>query len=72
MSQLEKDNLIELEAYAKLDKRMALLEQRLDIIQNNHLAHMQVELEEIKKYFGWAVGVVFVQLLAVIAFLATK
>jgi hypothetical protein len=72
MSQLEKDNLIELEAYAKLDKRMALLEQRLDIIQNNHLAHMQIELEEIKKYFGWAVGVVFVQLLAVIAFLATK
>jgi hypothetical protein len=72
MSQLEKDNSIELEAYAKLDKRMALLEQRLDIIQNNHLAHMQIELEEIKKYFGWAVGVVFVQLLAVIAFLATK
>lgn len=56
----------------EVDKRLALVEQKLEIITNNHLAHMQVELETIKKYFGWAVGVVFVQLIAVIVFLATK
>ena len=48
------------EKYANLDKRMALIEQSIDIIQNNHLRH-------IKKWFGWAIGAVFVQLLAVIA-----
>jgi hypothetical protein len=55
------------DAYASLDKRMALLEQRLDIIQNNHLAHIQADIDAIKKYFLWGVGVVFVQLIAVIA-----
>jgi len=59
------------ENYAKLDKRMALLEQRLDIIQNNHLHHIQEDIDDIKKYFLWGVGVVFIQLLAVIAVLAT-
>jgi uncharacterized Rmd1/YagE family protein len=58
--------------YAKLDKRMALLEQRLDIIQNNHLHHLAEDVAKIKTYFFWAIGVVFVQLLAVIAFLATN
>jgi hypothetical protein len=53
----------------KLDKRLALLEQRLDTIQNNHLAHMQEDIDSIKRYFLWGVGVVFVQLIAVIAFL---
>ena len=57
------------EAYAKLDKRMALLEQRLDIIQNNHLHHLAEDVTKIKSYFGWGVGVVFVQLIAVIAVL---
>lgn len=57
------------EAYAKLDKRMALLEQRLDIIQNNHLHHIQSDIDAIKTYFLWGVGVVFVQLIAVISVL---
>ena len=56
-------------AITKLDKRLALLEQRLDTIQNNHLAHMQQDIDSIKRYFGWGIGVVFVQLIAVIAFL---
>ena len=60
------------EAYASLDKRMALLEQRLDIIQNNHLAHIQADIENIKKYFFWGVGVVFVQLIAVIGVLISN
>ena len=57
------------QSYQKLDKKMALLEQRLDIIQNNHLKHIQDDLNNIKKYFIWGVGVVFVQLIAMIAVL---
>jgi len=60
------------EAYNNLDKRMSLLEQKLDIIQNNHLAHMQSDINNIKTYFLWGVGVVFVQLIAVIGFLITN
>jgi len=60
------------ESYAKLDKRLSLLEQRLDIIQNNHLKHIQDDIDSIKRYFLWGVGVVFVQLIAVIAVLATN
>jgi len=60
------------ESYNKLDKRISLIEQRLDIMQNNHLAHIQDDINNIKKYFLWGVGVVFVQLIAVIAFLATN
>jgi len=56
-------------AITKLDKRLALLEQRLDTIQNNHLTHMQQDIDSIKRYFGWGIGVVFVQLIAIIAFL---
>jgi Mg2+ and Co2+ transporter CorA len=56
----------------EVDKRLALVEQKLEIITNNHLAHLQNDVNDIKKYFGWAVGVVFIQLLTVIAFLAFK
>jgi hypothetical protein len=55
------------EKYANLDKRMALIEQSIDIIQNNHLKHIQNDICTIKKWFGWAIAAVFVQLLAVIA-----
>ena len=60
------------QSYQKLDKKMALLEQRLDIIQNNHLHHIQQDLNNIKTYFLWGVGVVFVQLVAVIGFLISN
>ena len=60
------------QSYQKLDKKMALLEQRLDIIQNNHLKHIQDDLNNIKTYFLWGVGVVFVQLVAVIGFLISN
>jgi hypothetical protein len=53
--------------YASLDKRLALLEQKLDTIEHNHLKHLQDDLTTIKKWFGWGIGVIFVQLLAVIA-----
>ena len=55
------------EKYVELDKKVALIEQRLDVIQNNHLAHIQDDICTIKKWFGWAIAAVFVQLLAVIA-----
>ena len=55
------------EKYVELDKKVALIEQRLDVIQNNHLAHIQDDITTIKKWFGWGVGAIFVQLLAIIA-----
>lgn len=57
------------ESYNKLDKRMALLEQKLDLLMENHLSHLQADINNIKRYFLWGVGVVFAQLIAVIAVL---
>jgi len=59
-------------AYAGLDKRLALLEQRLDIIQKNHLHHIQEDITSIKRGVKWFIGVVFVQLIAVIGVLLTN
>ena len=56
----------------ELETRLALLEQKVDLMINNHLTHMQSDINNIKRYFLWGVGVVFVQLVAVIAFLATN
>jgi len=55
------------EKYVELDKKVALIEQRLDVIQNNHLKHIQDDICTIKKWFARGVGAVFVQLMAVIA-----
>lgn len=52
--------------YVELDKKVALIEQRLDIIQNNHLHHIEKSIEDIRKYFLWGIGVVFVEMLAII------
>jgi hypothetical protein len=51
----------------ELDKKVALIEQRLEIIQNNHLTHIEDDIANIKKYFLWAVSAVFAQLLGIIA-----
>ena len=53
-----------------LDKRLALVEQKLEIIVSNHLAHMQTDVNDIKRMFKWGVGVLFVQLIGVIVALA--
>jgi len=58
------------EKYIELDKKVALIEQRLDIIQNNHLKHIQDDISTIKRWFAWGVGAVFIQLMAVIAAMA--
>lgn len=55
---------------AQLDKRLALVEQKLDLILTNHLAHMQDSIEGIQRTFKWAIGIVFVQLIGVIVALA--
>lgn len=55
---------------AGLDKRLALVEQKLDLILTNHLAHMQDSIEGIQRSFKWGVGVVFAQLVGVIIALA--
>ena len=55
---------------AELDKRLALVEQKLEIIVTNHLAHMQDDMNGIHRMFKWGVGVVFVQLIGVIVALA--
>ena len=55
---------------ATLDKRLALVEQKLEIIVNNHLHHMQSDIDDIKRMFKWGVGVVFAQLIGVIIALA--
>ena len=54
----------------EIETRIALVEQKVDLIINNHLHHMQQDIDDIKRYFGWAVGVVFVQLVGVIVALA--
>ena len=51
----------------ELDKKVALIEQRLETIQHNHLTHIEDDIANIKKYFLWAVGAVFAQLLGIIA-----
>lgn len=55
---------------ALLDKRLALVEQKLDIILTNHLAHMQDSIESIQRSFRWGVGIIFAQLIGVIVALA--
>ena len=55
---------------AELDKRLALVEQKLEIIVSNHLTHMSQDIDDIKRMFKWGVGVVFVQLIGVIVALA--
>lgn len=45
--------------YEDLDKRLALLEQKIDLVLNNHLHHMEKDVAWIKKIvFGAAVVVV--------------
>lgn len=58
------------EKMQEVDKRLALVEQKLEIIVNNHLAHMQTDVNDIKRMFKWGVGVVFAQLIGVIVALA--
>ena len=46
------------------------IEQKLDLILTNHLAHMQDSIEGIQRSFKWGVGIIFAQLIGVIVALA--
>ena len=49
---LETDHLVQ-----KLDKDVALIKQKLDILENNHLAHIKEDVDRILYILG-AVGIV--------------
>jgi hypothetical protein len=53
--------------FEDLDKRLALLEQKLDLVLDNHLTHMERDMSMIKKVLGGVGIVVFTQMIAVIA-----
>ena len=47
----------ELDTIRKLDKDVALIKQKLDILENNHLAHIKKDVDRILYILG-AVGIV--------------
>jgi hypothetical protein len=63
-------DLKELQSYASLDKRIALIEQQIHLIKTNHLAHIEEDIKGIHSKFNWAVGVLFTQLMAIISYMA--
>lgn len=52
--------------FEDLDKRLALLEQKLDLVLENHLHHMEKDMKLVKGVLGAVALAVFVQLLAVV------
>jgi len=53
--------------YEDLDKRLALLEQKIDLVLNNHLSHMEKDLAWIKKIIAGAALVVVTEAGIIIA-----
>jgi len=53
--------------FDKLEKRLALLEQKLDLLMDNHLSHLQSDMKLIKGFLGAVMLAVFVQLLMLIS-----
>ena len=49
---LETDKIVQ-----KLDKEIALIKQKLDILENNHLAHIKKDIDRILYILG-AVGLI--------------
>jgi hypothetical protein len=72
MTTLKKLEQLESEITAKvqnLDLKMALMEQKLDLIATNHLAHIQKDLDWVKTVLWAGAGAVILQLLGIIAVL---
>lgn len=60
------------EKLANLDKQVAVISERLNTIQNNHLAHIESDMSMVKKVM-WSVGfLVFSNLLAFVFTLTYK
>jgi formiminotetrahydrofolate cyclodeaminase len=56
---------LDTEKLANLDKEVAVISERLNTIQNNHLAHIEKDMNTIKKVL-WSVGfLVFSNLLGI-------
>lgn len=53
--------------FDELEKRLALLEQKIDLILSNHLSHMETDMRFIKGFLGAVMLAVFVQLLVLIS-----
>jgi hypothetical protein len=53
--------------FEDLDKRLALLEQKLDLVLDNHLSHMEKDMRMIKSILGATALAVFVQFLALLS-----
>lgn len=53
-------------SFNQLDKRMALLEQKLELLEKNHLKHIQDDITLLKKVMGAVALAVFAQLIAVL------
>jgi hypothetical protein len=47
--------------FEDLDKRLALLEQKLDLVLNNHLHHIEKDMSWIKKFMGGIATVVLIE-----------
>jgi formiminotetrahydrofolate cyclodeaminase len=57
---------LDTEKLAKLDKEVAVISERLNTIQNNHLYHIEKDMNMIKRVL-WTVGfLVFSNLLGII------
>tara|TARA_B100001057_G_scaffold500517_1_gene616047 strand:+ start:1024 stop:1251 length:228 start_codon:yes stop_codon:yes gene_type:complete len=70
--ELQEKYLEVLRDYSNIDKRMALMEQNLLIMKDNHLKHLEEDVRNINKKFNWAVSIVFAQLIGIISFLIIK
>lgn len=66
---LQERYLETLRDYSSIDKRLALMEQSIKILKDNHLFHLEADVRNINKKFNWAVGCVFVQLVGIISVL---
>ena len=56
-----------MQEYENLDKRMALLEQKLDLLMENHLKHLQDDMNSIKKFLLGIGAVVAIEAGVIIA-----
>jgi len=55
-----------MKAYEELDKRLALVEQKIDLILKNHLRHMEKDMNMIKWFLAAVMLAIFGQFLYVI------
>lgn len=54
-------------SYTELDKRLALIEQEIKLMKENHLAHIEKDMAMIKKFLGAVMLAVFAQFLIVLS-----